>query len=127
MDFQLNTTLANFLSWFRLYWFISWPAIVILILSYLITYKRIKWQLSELGILVIPYLIHFCLILTNFKFYGMGGYLIEAKFLSFGIGIINVISIIFHNRFKNKAKFDNWAGVILALVLYIFYPENVSL
>lgn len=98
------------------------PGLIIILISYIITKNKIKWYPKELLVIVIPFILWFLLLLLNIKGKTLAN-VVEARYISYGIGVINVLSIfIFKHDSPKKPTFDILTSSLLALVIYFVFP-----
>jgi len=90
--------------------------------TYLLTRKNIKWYKNEVKVFFIPFLIWFLLNLFCSKGKSLSN-LIELRYISFGIGIVNLISIIvFRKESHFKPEFDLIVSILLSIIVYFSFP-----
>jgi len=98
------------------------PGPIIILISYFVTRKMIRWHAIGLLALILPFIIWMLLMLLNIKTKTLSNF-IELRYLSFGVGFISILSI-FLFRYKDALKptFDIVLSVLLAVIIYFAFP-----
>jgi len=114
--------IQTLLGWITFFVYYLSPGLIIIAATYLFTRKKIKWHKEEIRVLFVPFLIWFLLNLFGSKGKSLSN-ITEVKYISFGIGFINLLSIVlFRHRDSLKPKFDLIFSILLAILVYLLFP-----